>query len=58
MAVNAPSRRVMERLGMRHVRSYVGSWDEPLVGWEQGEVVYEITRDEWRHLEQHRQAHG
>ena len=43
MAVNTPSRRVMERLGMRHVRTYVGTWEEPLPGWEQGEVVYEIT---------------
>ena len=48
MAVNTPSRRVMERLGMRHVRTYVGEWEEPLPGWEQGEVVYEITRDEHR----------
>jgi len=44
MAVNTRSRRVMERLGMRHVRTYVGEWDDPLPGWEQGEVVYEIVR--------------
>jgi RimJ/RimL family protein N-acetyltransferase len=43
MAVNARSRRVMERLGMTLVRTYVGQWDEPLPGWEQGEVVYELT---------------
>jgi RimJ/RimL family protein N-acetyltransferase len=43
MAVNARSRRVMERLGMTHVRTYVGAWDDPLPGWEQGEVVYELT---------------
>ena len=48
MAVNLSSRRVMERLGMRHVRTSVEDWEEPLPGWEQGEVVYEITRDDWR----------
>lgn len=47
MAVNAGSRRVMERLGMRHVRTEVQEWDDPLPGWEQGEVVYEIERCDW-----------
>ncbi|HEX6151511.1 GNAT family N-acetyltransferase [Nocardioides sp.] len=44
MAVNAGSRHVMEKLGMRLVRSYVGEWEYPLPGADQGEVVYEITR--------------
>lgn len=44
MAVNTRSRRVMERLGMRHVRTEVREWDEPIPGWEQGEVVYELSR--------------
>ena len=44
MAVNARSRRVMEKLGMRQVRTYVGEWDDPIPGWEQGEVVYEVRR--------------
>jgi RimJ/RimL family protein N-acetyltransferase len=48
MAVNARSRRVMERLRMTHVRTYVGEWDDPLPGWEQGEVVYELTAPEAR----------
>ncbi len=43
MAVNARSRRVMERLGMTQARSHVGHWDDPIPGWEQGEVVYELT---------------
>ena len=47
MAVNQPSRDVMGRLGMRHVRTDHRSWDDPLPGAEHGEVVYEITRDEW-----------
>ncbi|MGI8521867.1 MAG: GNAT family N-acetyltransferase [Nocardioides sp.] len=42
MAVNTRSRRVLEKLGLRHVRAHVGEWDEPIPGWEQGEVVYEI----------------
>jgi RimJ/RimL family protein N-acetyltransferase/2-polyprenyl-3-methyl-5-hydroxy-6-metoxy-1,4-benzoquinol methylase len=44
MAVNTRSRRVMERLGMRHLRTDVRDWDEPIPGWEQGEMVHELTR--------------
>ncbi len=47
MAVNAGSRGVMEKLGMRHVSAVVQQWDEPLPGAELGEVRYEITRDDW-----------
>ena len=47
MAVNEPSRRVMTRLGMRHLRTEHRSWDEPLPGADQGEVVYHITRENW-----------
>lgn len=50
MAVNEPSRRVMEKLGMRHLRTDHRSWDEPLPGAERGEVVYAITRDTWAGL--------
>lgn len=47
MAVNEPSRRVMAKLGMRHLRPEHRSWEEPLPGAEQGEVVYTITRERW-----------
>lgn len=47
MAVNAASRRVMERLGMRHVRTFHLDFADPLPGSEQGEVEYAITREEW-----------
>ncbi len=47
MAVNAGSRGVMEKLGMRYVRTEVKTWDDPLPGWEQGEVRYEIERSAW-----------
>jgi RimJ/RimL family protein N-acetyltransferase len=43
IAVNTRSTRVMERLGMTHARTYLGEWDDPIPGWEQGEVVYELT---------------
>jgi len=43
MAVNHRSRRVMDRLGMTHVGTDVREWDDPLPGWEQGEVVYELS---------------
>jgi len=47
MAVNRPSRGVMAKLGMCHLRTDHRAWDHPLPGAEQGEVVYEITREEW-----------
>lgn len=47
MAVNAPSRATMARLGLRHVRSFVLPFDEPLPGAEHGEVEYAITRAQW-----------
>ncbi len=47
MAVNEPSRRVMTRLGMRHRRTEYRSWDDPLPGADQGEVIYGVTREDW-----------
>jgi RimJ/RimL family protein N-acetyltransferase len=47
MAVNAGSRRVMEKVGLRHVRTFVAEHDEPLPGSEHGEVEYALTRAEW-----------
>jgi RimJ/RimL family protein N-acetyltransferase len=43
MFVNTGSRRVMEKLGMRHVRTFFVDWTDPLPGSERGEVEYEIT---------------
>lgn len=48
MAVNVASRGVMERLGMRHTSTVAREWDHPLPGAEAGEVIYEITREQWR----------
>jgi RimJ/RimL family protein N-acetyltransferase len=47
MAVNARSRSVMKKLGMRHTDTWFGEFDDPIPGTELGEVVYEITRAEW-----------
>lgn len=44
MAMNAGSRGVMERVGMRFVRTFFPQWDEPVPGSEAGEVEYEMTR--------------
>ena len=48
MAVNTRSRAVLERLGLRHLRTEVRQWDEPLPGAELGEVVYEMTAQQFQ----------
>jgi RimJ/RimL family protein N-acetyltransferase len=48
MTVNAGSRRVMEAVGMRYVRTFHPSWDDPLPDADKGEVEYEMTREEWQ----------
>jgi RimJ/RimL family protein N-acetyltransferase len=47
MAVNRRSRGVMERCGMRHVRTFHLEWDDPIPGTEHGEVEYELLRSDW-----------
>lgn len=47
MAVNTPSRRVMEKIGMRHLHTEVRDWEDPLPGADLGEVTYEITAQDW-----------
>ncbi|HEX5264656.1 MAG TPA: GNAT family N-acetyltransferase [Phenylobacterium sp.] len=48
MAVNLASRKVMQRLGMRHVRTFFLDLPDPLPGSEQGDVEYELAREDWR----------
>lgn len=48
MAVNQRSRGVMERCGMRLLRTFHLEWDDPLPGTEEGEVEYELTLDHWQ----------
>ena len=48
MAVNHGSRRVMEKIGMNHVRTDFRDFAAPIPGAEEGEVWYELLRSEWR----------
>jgi RimJ/RimL family protein N-acetyltransferase len=47
MAVNIASRRVLEKAGLRLVRTFHVAFTDPLPGTEHGEVEYALTRDEW-----------
>jgi RimJ/RimL family protein N-acetyltransferase len=47
MAVNIASRRVVEKAGLRLVRTFHVAFTDPLPGTEHGEVEYAVTRDEW-----------
>lgn len=47
MFVNAGSRRVMEKSGLRYRWTFHPHFDDPLPGTELGEVEYAITRHEW-----------
>ena len=47
MVVNVASRRVMEKVGMRLVRTFHADWPVRIDGDEHGDVEYAITKDEW-----------
>jgi RimJ/RimL family protein N-acetyltransferase len=47
MAVNIGSRRVMERCGLRYVRTFHLDWPDPIEGTEYGDVEYGLLRAEW-----------
>src|SRR5215218_10961018 len=51
MAVNRGSRRVMEKAGLRLVRSFRQPWPDRIEGDEQGDVEYALTRAEWHQQE-------
>jgi RimJ/RimL family protein N-acetyltransferase len=44
MAVNLASRRVMEKSGLRFLRTFHLTWDDPIPGTEHGEVEYALDR--------------
>ena len=48
MAVNTASRRVMEKAGLRYLRTFHEHFDDPVPGTEHGEVEYGLRRAEWR----------
>ena len=47
MAVNSASRRVMEKAGLRYVRTFHQEWPERIEGDELGDVEYALTRVDW-----------
>jgi RimJ/RimL family protein N-acetyltransferase len=47
MTVHRASRRVMERAGLRFVRTFFADWPYRIPGDEHGDVEYAITRAEW-----------
>ncbi|GAA0515192.1 GNAT family acetyltransferase [Saccharopolyspora subtropica] len=48
MTVNRASRRVLEKTGLRYVRTFFTDWPEgPIDGSEHGDVEYEVTREQW-----------
>ncbi|BDP40325.1 GNAT family acetyltransferase [Deinococcus aetherius] len=48
MTVNVASRRVMEKAGLRLVRTFFQDWPEVIEGSEAGDVEYALTRAEWQ----------
>ncbi|MCG6497576.1 GNAT family N-acetyltransferase [Kitasatospora sp. A2-31] len=48
MAVNLGSRRVMEKAGLRYVRTFHEDYPEPIPGTELGEVEYALDAADWR----------
>lgn len=48
MAVNQPSRRVMEKCGLTFVRGYDDDTLPAIPGADQGAVEYALTREEWQ----------
>ncbi|GAA1407531.1 GNAT family N-acetyltransferase [Kitasatospora putterlickiae] len=48
MAVNAGSRRVMEKAGLSYVRTFHEAYPEPVPGSEHGEVEYALAAADWR----------
>lgn len=48
MAVNRPSRRVLEKCGLAFVRSYHSDDLPDIPGAEEGWVEYALTREEWQ----------
>jgi RimJ/RimL family protein N-acetyltransferase len=47
LAVNAGSRRVMEKAGLRYARTVHLDWPDPVEGTEHGDVEYRLRRTDW-----------
>lgn len=58
MVVHTASRRVMEKSGLRLVRTFHAEWPVRIPGDELGDVEYAITRDEWEQQQRHQDQPG
>jgi RimJ/RimL family protein N-acetyltransferase len=47
MVVHGASRRVMEKAGLRQVRTFHQPWPYPIEGDELGDVEYALTKADW-----------
>jgi RimJ/RimL family protein N-acetyltransferase len=47
MTVNTASRRVMEKAGLRYVRTFHLEWSHEIEGTAEGDVEYALMRSEW-----------
>ena len=47
LAVHTSSRRVMEKAGLRYIRTFDAGWPVKIPGDEEGDVEYAIERSEW-----------
>ncbi|MGH3077464.1 MAG: GNAT family N-acetyltransferase [Gaiellaceae bacterium] len=47
LAVHIASRRVMEKAGLRYVRTFHQPWPDRIEGDEKGDVEYALLRSEW-----------
>jgi RimJ/RimL family protein N-acetyltransferase len=51
MAVNVASRRVMEKAGLRLVRTFHQPWPDHIDGEEHGDVEYALRKADWEQQE-------
>jgi RimJ/RimL family protein N-acetyltransferase len=49
MVVNVGSRRVMEKAGLKLVRTFHQPWPDKIEGEEEGDVEYALLKSEWQH---------
>ncbi|HYT52205.1 MAG TPA: GNAT family N-acetyltransferase [Gaiellaceae bacterium] len=47
MVVHTASHRVMEKAGLRYVRTFHADWPDKIEGDEEGDLEYALTRAEW-----------
>lgn len=51
MTVNVASRRVMEKAGLRYVRTFHQEWPDRIAGEEHGDVEYALEKTDWERQE-------